>query len=502
MSNKRETREEDSHPGSTNGATPTKTTNGHGADNESTNSSKKMKKEEKFALDAYIDRSTPVDNRDYLYKEGSYRRVLEVPFTMPVYDKETHPLSARFGQFGGRYIPETLVEAHEQLEDIYIEASKDPQFQMELEMLGRDFIGRSTPLYFAKNLTEYCGGAKIYIKREDLAHTGSHKINNALAQCLLAKRIGKKRIIAETGAGQHGVATATACALLGLDCTIYMGEEDMRRQSLNVFRMRILGATVSGVTSGTKTLKDAINEAMRDWVTNVRTTHYIIGSAIGPHPFPTIVRDFQSIIGREIKALCMKQIGRLPDVVVACVGGGSNAIGTFHPFVNDTEVELVGVEAGGEGTGTEKHCATLSAGTPGVLHGTKTYLLQTESGQVRETHSISAGLDYPGVGPEHSFLKESGRVKYTSATDSEALEALKLLSRKEGIIPALESSHAFHYACERAKTLPKDKIIVVTLSGRGDKDMEQVAREMGVKLGVASLAEVDAANASAKHASS
>lgn len=409
------------------------------------------------------------------------KTVLDVTNTMPVYES-MDDLKSNFGEFGGRYIPETLVEAHEQLEKLYVEASKDPAFQLELENLGRDYIGRPTPLYYAKHLTEKVGGAKIYLKREDLAHTGAHKINNALAQGLLAKRIGKKRIIAETGAGQHGVATATACALLNLDCTVYMGKEDMERQALNVFRMRMLGTTVKGVESGTQTLKDAINEALRDWVTNVRTTHYIIGSAIGPHPFPTIVRDFQSVIGRETRQQCINQIGKLPDVVFACVGGGSNAIGMFYPFVQDKEVELVGVEAGGAGRNTEKHCATLSEGRVGVLHGTKTFLLQNNDGQINETHSISAGLDYPGVGPEHAYLKSINRVDYISCDDNNAMKGLKLLSETEGIIPALESSHAIYSACEHAKTLSKDKIVVINVSGRGDKDMEQVAKILNVNL--------------------
>eukprot|EP00516_Mucochytrium_quahogii_P000671 CAMPEP_0203758878 /NCGR_PEP_ID=MMETSP0098-20131031/11751_1 /ASSEMBLY_ACC=CAM_ASM_000208 /TAXON_ID=96639 /ORGANISM=" , Strain NY0313808BC1" /LENGTH=459 /DNA_ID=CAMNT_0050651529 /DNA_START=162 /DNA_END=1541 /DNA_ORIENTATION=- len=411
---------------------------------------------------------------------------------MPVY-RSKEDLPQYFGEFGGRYLPATLEAAHEELEDIYVKASQDPDFQLELEQLGRDYIGRPTPLYYAENLTKRFGGAKIWLKREDLAHTGAHKINNALAQGLIAKRIGKKRIIAETGAGQHGVATATACSLLGLECTVYMGEEDMRRQALNVFRMKILGAEVRGVSSGTKTLKDAINEAMRDWVTNVTTTHYIIGSAIGPHPFPTIVRDFQSVIGRETRAQSLEQIGRLPDMVIACVGGGSNAIGMFFPFKEDTEVKILGVEAGGCGRDTKRHCATLSEGTPGVLHGTRTYLLQDADGQIQETHSISAGLDYPGVGPEHAHFKKSGRGEYVDCDDKHALEGLQLLSETEGIIPALESSHAVYVACQRAKTLPASQNIVICLSGRGDKDMESVAAAMGVNLGVTSLQEMNAA---------
>jgi tryptophan synthase beta subunit len=378
--------------------------------------------------------------------------------------------------------------AHEELERVYVSCTKDPEFRKELEMLGRDFIGRPTPMYYCKRLTELNRtpgsnlGAEIWLKREELAHTGSHKINNALGQALVAKRIGKPRVIAETGAGQHGVATATACALLGLECVVYMGEEDVHRQSLNVFRMKMLGAKVIPVTSGSKTLKDAINEAMRDWVTNVKTTHYIVGSAIGPHPFPSIVRDFQSVIGKEARQQMIDRAGRLPDVVIACVGGGSNAIGTFAPFLNDPSVKLVGVEAGGDGIDTNRHSSTLSGGTPGVLHGTMTYLLQDEHGQIKETHSISAGLDYPGVGPQHSFLKDSGKATFVSVTDKEALEGLQLLSRTEGIIPALEPAHAIYYANELAKTLPKDQIIMVTLSGRGDKDMVTVAGALGYSL--------------------
>lgn len=421
--------------------------------------------------------------------EDRARRVLETTNTCPVY-KSVEDLPHYFGEFGGRFLPATLEAAHEDLDNLYVQCSQDPEFQIELEQLGRDYVGRPTPLFFAERLTKRIGGAQIWLKREDLAHTGAHKINNALGQCLLAKRIGKKRIIAETGAGQHGVATATACALLDLECTVYMGEEDMRRQALNVFRMKILGATVKGVSSGTKTLKDAINEAMRDWVTNVVTTHYIIGSAIGPHPFPTIVRDFQSVIGREVKAQSLKQIGRLPDVVCACVGGGSNAIGMFYPFKDDPEVGILGVEAGGAGVATDSHCATLSLGKVGVLHGTRTFLLQSDDGQITETHSISAGLDYPGVGPEHAWFKSSGRGEYINCTDDDALKGLQLLSESEGIIPALETSHAVWEACERAKTMSKDKVIVINLSGRGDKDMESVAGYLGVNLGVMSLSEV------------
>jgi len=403
---------------------------------------------------------------------------------IPKYDSVSEEdLPSRFGDFGGRYIPETLAKAHDDLMRIYVEASQDESFLKECREFARDYVGRPTPLYFAKRLTEKMGGARIWLKREDLCHTGAHKVNNAIPQALLAKRIGKKRIIAETGAGQHGVATATACALLGLDCTVYMGEEDMERQSLNVFRMRMLGTTVKGVTSGSKTLKDAINEAMRDWVTNVRTTHYIIGSAIGPHPFPTIVRDFQSIIGKETKEQMLRQAGKLPDCVCACVGGGSNAIGMFHPFKDDLSVKILGVEAAGSGKKSGKHCITIGEGSPGVLHGTKTYLIQDKNGQILPTHSISAGLDYPGVGPEHAFFAETGRGEYISATDSEALEGIKLLSSTEGIIPALETAHAVYQACERAKTMGKDQDIVINISGRGDKDMESVAQAMGITLG-------------------
>ncbi|GBD23394.1 Tryptophan synthase beta chain [bacterium HR29] len=388
---------------------------------------------------------------------------------------------SRFGDFGGRYIPETLVAAHEELEAAYLEAKEDPSFQQEYEELLRTYVGRPTPLYFARRLTEECGGARIWLKREDLAHTGAHKINNALGQALLAKRLGKRRIIAETGAGQHGVATATACAMLGLECVVYMGSEDVRRQSLNVFRMKMLGATVVPVESGSRTLKDAINEAMRDWVTNVRTTHYVIGSAIGPHPFPTIVRDFQSVIGREARAQMLEQAGKLPDAAVACVGGGSNAIGLFHPFLDDP-VRLVGVEAAGEGLRSGKHAASLVAGRPGVLHGTKTYLLQDEWGQILPTHSISAGLDYPGVGPEHAWLKTSERAEYVAVDDRQALEGFLALTRTEGIIPALEPAHAVYWAIQLARELGPGRDILIGLSGRGDKDMHTVAEALGVTL--------------------
>ena len=390
-------------------------------------------------------------------------------------------LSPRFGEFGGRYIPETLVGAHEELEAAYMAAKADPAFQAELDDLNKHYVGRPTALYFAERLTRECGGARIWIKREDLAHTGAHKINNALGQALLAKRIGKPRIIAETGAGQHGVATATVCAMMNLECAVYMGTEDIQRQSLNVFRMKILGATVVPVDSGSKTLKDAINEAMRDWVTNVETTHYLIGSAIGPHPFPSIVRDFQSVIGREARQQMLEQAGKLPDAAIACVGGGSNAIGLFHPFINDP-VRLIGVEAAGEGVGTGKHSATLVAGRPGVLHGTRTYLLQDEAGQIMETHSISAGLDYPGVGPEHSWLKQTERAEYVAVDDKQALEGFKALTRTEGIIPALEPSHAIYHAMKVAREMRPDQDLLIGLSGRGDKDMHTVAAALGVTL--------------------
>eukprot|EP00037_Helgoeca_nana_P017453 m.165486 g.165486 ORF g.165486 m.165486 type:complete len:688 (+) comp23999_c0_seq4:100-2163(+) len=390
-----------------------------------------------------------------------------------------------FGKFGGRYIPETLVAAHEDLWAEWQACRDDPEYKAELARLRKDFVGGPTPIFFCKRLTELCGGAQIWLKREDLAHTGAHKINNALGQALLAQKLGKKRIIAETGAGQHGVATATACALLGLECIVYMGAEDMKRQSLNVFRMNILGAKCVPVHAGSKTLKDAINEAMRDWVTNVDTTHYIVGSAIGPHPFPVIVRDLQSVIGLEARAQFLEETGKLPDVVLACVGGGSNAIGMFHPFAGDKEVRLIGVEAGGStGLPGSKHSATLTYGKPGVLHGTLTYLLQDDDGQVSATHSVSAGLDYPGVGPEHAFLKDSGRAEYRCINDNEALDAFKALSEMEGIIPALESAHAVAQAMKLAKELKPEQTILINLSGRGDKDMMHVARVLGVELGV------------------
>jgi tryptophan synthase beta chain len=386
-----------------------------------------------------------------------------------------------FDSFGGKFVPETLMYALEQLEKEYKKAKNDPEFQRKLDYYLREYVGRPTPLTYAERLTKYVGGAKIYLKREDLNHTGAHKINNTVGQALLTLRMGKKRVIAETGAGQHGVATATAAALFGLECVVYMGEEDAKRQALNVFRMELLGAKVEIVKKGSRTLKDAINEALRDWVTNVETTHYIIGSIVGPHPFPEIVRDFQSVIGRETKQQILEKEGRLPDAIVACVGGGSNAIGIFHPFIEDKEVRLIGVEAAGRGLDTEEHAASLIKGSVGVLHGMKSYFLQDEEGQIKPTHSISAGLDYPGVGPEHAWLKETGRAEYIGATDEEALEGFKLLSKTEGIIPALESSHAVIKAVEIAKEIGKDGIVVINLSGRGDKDVRSVMNYLGWK---------------------
>ena len=385
----------------------------------------------------------------------------------------------RFGEFGGRFVPETLMAAIGELEEAYISVKNDAGFQSQLEGLLKNYVGRPTSLYYAANLSERWKNVRLYLKREDLAHTGAHKINNALGQALLARHMGKHRIIAETGAGQHGVATATVCAMLGLECVVYMGTEDISRQSINVYRMELLGAEVRAVDAGTRTLKDAINEAMRDWVTNVRTTYYLIGSAVGPHPYPLMVRDFQSIIGREARQQILDEEGRLPDYVVACVGGGSNSIGLFHEFVPDEMVKLVGVEAGGLGLSTDKHAATLVAGRPGVIHGSHSYLLQDDHGQVRETHSISAGLDYPGVGPEHSFLKDSGRAEYVSATDEEALAAFELLSRSEGIICALEPAHALAYVQKLALGLEPDSVILMGLSGRGDKDINTVREITG-----------------------
>ena len=379
-----------------------------------------------------------------------------------------------FGAFGGQYVPETLMVALRELEETYRAAQKDPDFCAELAALLRDFAGRPTPLYHAPRLTEHFGGAQIFLKREDLLHTGAHKINNALGQALLAKRMGKPRLIAETGAGQHGVATATVAARFGFSCDVYMGEEDTRRQSLNVFRMKLLGARVIPVTSGSKTLKDATNEAMRDWVTNVRDTHYIIGSVVGPHPFPQMVRDFHAVTGQEARAQMREQTGVLPDVCIACVGGGSNAMGLFHPFINDENVQLIGVEAAGDGLDSGHHAAPLNRGSKGVLHGSLSYIMQDDWGQITETHSISAGLDYPGVGPEHSFLKESGRAQYVAATDAEALEALQLLCRLEGILPALETAHALAHLEHIAPQMSPEQTIIVNLSGRGDKDINTV----------------------------
>ena len=396
-------------------------------------------------------------------------------YTFP--DKE-----GRFGEFGGKYVSETLITALEELEKVYVKVKKDKSFQQEVIKDLNDFVGRPSPLYFAERWTKKLGGAKIYLKREDLNHTGAHKINNTVGQVLLAKKMGKKRIIAETGAGQHGVATATVAARHGLECIIFMGEEDIERQALNVYRMKLLGAEVCSVNSGTKTLKDAMNEAMRDWVTNVEDTHYIIGSVAGPHPYPEIVRDFNSIVGKELKVQSKKEFGKYPDIIVACVGGGSNAMGIFYPFIKDTKTKLVGVEAGGSGVKSGKHAAPLSDGKVGVLHGMKTYLMQDKNGQILSTHSVSAGLDYPGVGPEHAYLRDIGRVEYQSATDKQALKSFHDLTKTEGIMPALETSHALAYVNKVAPKLGKSKIIVINLSGRGDKDMFTVAKEDGMNL--------------------
>ncbi|HUG20377.1 MAG TPA: tryptophan synthase subunit beta [Planctomycetaceae bacterium] len=388
----------------------------------------------------------------------------------------------RFGEFGRRYVPETLMHALEELTEHYQRVRRDPEFQQELEGLLKEYVGRPNPLYFAERLTEYAGGAKIYLKREDLNHTGAHKINNALGQAMLALRMGKKRIIAETGAGQHGVATATACARFGLPCVVYMGEEDIRRQKLNVFNMKLMGAEVRPVTTGSRTLRDAINDAMRDWMSSVRETHYIIGSVVGPHPFPMMVRDFQSIIGREARQQCLDRIGRLPDEVIACVGGGSNSAGMFYPFIDDQEVALTGVEPGGTGSNLGQHASTLVYGKKGVLHGSYSYVLQDDDGQTSDVHSISAGLDYPGVGPEHSYWKDTGRVNYVNISDDEALATFQLVARKEGILPALESSHAIAHAIKAAKDRSAEDIVVVCLSGRGDKDVYEVARLLDIDL--------------------
>jgi len=388
---------------------------------------------------------------------------------------------AKFGEFGGQYVPEAVMQALIELEEEFNKARNDQQFMEEYRYYLHDYDGRPTPLYYAENLTRQLGGAKIYLKREDLNHTGAHKINNALGQVLLAKRMGKKRIIAETGAGQHGVATATVAALFGMECEIFMGAEDVERQRLNVFRMELLGAKVRSVTSGSSTLKDAVNEAIKDWVEHIDNTFYLIGSAVGPHPYPLMVREFQKVIGEEAREQILQKEGRLPDYVLACVGGGSNAIGIFYPFVQDTQVGLIGVEAAGKGLDTNKHAATFNRGTVGIIHGMKTYLLQSPDGEITEPYSVAAGLDYPGVGPEHSYLKDIGRAKYESATDEEALAAFELLSRVEGIIPALESSHALAYAIKLAPKLSKDQIIIVNLSGRGDKDVQQVAKMKGIE---------------------
>jgi tryptophan synthase beta chain len=389
----------------------------------------------------------------------------------------------RFGAFGGRFVPETLMDALNRLTEEYARARNDPEFQAQLDGYLKHYVGRPSPLFHAERLTKLAGGAEIYLKREDLNHTGAHKINNAIGQVLLARRMGKTRVIAETGAGQHGVATATACALFGLECTVYMGEEDIRRQKLNVFNMKTLGANVVPVSAGSKTLRDATNEALRDWMGSSRETHYTIGSVVGPHPFPMIVRDFQAVIGRETRAQCLEQLGRLPDAAVACVGGGSNAAGLFYPLIDDESVELIGAEAGGRGSALGQHAASLTEGRPGVLHGSFSYVLQDDDGQTSDVHSISAGLDYPGVGPEHSFWKDLGRVRYASITDTEALEAYHTTARLEGILPALESSHALAQALKEATRLGAGKVLVVCLSGRGDKDAYEVARLRGEPMG-------------------
>ena len=391
-------------------------------------------------------------------------------------------LRGHFGQFGGRYVAETLMPALLELEENYYQCQADPSFQAEFDHYLKDYVGRPSPLYFARRLTEHLGGAKIYLKREDLNHTGAHKVNNTVGQILLARRMGKRKVIAETGAGQHGVATATVAALFDMECDVFMGTEDIRRQALNVFRMKLLGARVHEVTSGTATLKDAMNEAMRYWVTHVRDTFYVIGTVAGPHPYPQMVRDFQAIIGREAKQQVFEAEGRLPDVAVACIGGGSNAMGLFYPFIDDHSVRLVGVEAAGLGVATGKHAASISAGSVGVLHGNKTYLLQDDDGQIQHAHSISAGLDYPGVGPEHALLNDLGRAEYVSVTDDEALAAFRMLTEMEGIIPALESAHAIAHLLKLAPELSPEQVLLVCLSGRGDKDIHTVAEAMGVDL--------------------
>ena len=403
------------------------------------------------------------------------------PETAQAANKYVADAQGRFGgEFGGRFVPETIIPALDELTESYAQAKADPAFQTEFDYYAKNYVGRATPLFFAEKMTRELGGAKIYLKREDLAHTGAHKINNALGQILLARRMNKPRIIAETGAGQHGVATATACALFGYECIVYMGEEDVQRQALNVVRMKLLGATVRPVSSGTKTLKDALNEAMRDWVTNVHDTHYIIGTVAGPHPYPTMVRDFQSVIGIEARQQILEDTGGLPNAIVACVGSGSNAMGIFYPFVHDAGVRLIGVEAAGHGVHTKNHAATLTAGTKGVLHGSASYVLQDDYGQVLATHSVSAGLDYPGVGPEHAFFKEIGRAEYVSITDDEALDAFQWTARTEGIIPALETSHAFAHVRKIAPLMSPEQTLIVCLSGRGDKDVDSVAARLGL----------------------
>lgn len=394
----------------------------------------------------------------------------------------TSEIAGHFGPYGGRFVPEALIAALDELDAAHQSALKDPIFQQELSELHRTYTGRPSIITEAKRFATYAGGARIFLKREDLNHTGSHKINNVLGQALLTKKMGKKRIIAETGAGQHGVASATAAALMGLECVVYMGEEDTRRQALNVARMKLLGAEVVPVTSGSRTLKDAINEAMRDWVTNVETTHYLLGTVAGPHPFPTMVRDFHKIIGEEAREQMLSEVGRLPDAVLACVGGGSNAIGIFHPFINDKDVRLIGLEAGGDGVSTGRHAATITGGSAGVLHGTRSYVLQDENGQTVESHSISAGLDYPGVGPEHAYLHDIGRAEYRAITDAEAMDAFSLLSKSEGIIPAIETAHALAGAIKVGQELGPDGVILINLSGRGDKDVQTAAAYFGIPL--------------------
>lgn len=389
--------------------------------------------------------------------------------------------NGKFGQFGGRYVAETLMPAVLELEKAYLEAKNDPDFQAEFAHHLKYFVGRPSPLYFAENLTDRCGGAKIYFKRDELNHTGSHKINNCIGQILLAKKLGKKRIIAETGAGQHGVATATVCALFGMECVVYMGAKDIERQAPNVFRMKLLGAEVKSVETGSKSLKNAINEAMRDWIANAKDTYYLLGTVTGPHPYPMMVRDFHSVIGHETKQQILEEEGKLPDALVACIGGGSNSIGLFHPFIDDN-VKMYGVEAAGKGLDTEEHSSSIAKGSIAVLHGNKTYFMQDDDGQINDAHSISAGLDYPGIGPEHAHLHDTGRIEYVSATDDEALETFQLVCKTQGIIPALESSHGIAFACKLAKTMTKDQIIIVNLSGRGDKDINTVAKHLNFKL--------------------